>query len=57
MVTLRSNSLRMMMGEHDFERLRLDRKNFSIHDYDYRYGQYAKPRFVKHPVRLARALS
>ncbi|GAA5923660.1 hypothetical protein JCM3775_000463 [Rhodotorula graminis] len=41
--------LRMMMGEFDFDRLRLDRKSFSIHDYDYRYGQYAKPRYIKHP--------
>ncbi|GAA6054137.1 hypothetical protein JCM3770_003214 [Rhodotorula araucariae] len=41
--------LRMMMGDHDFERLRLDRKSFSIHDFDYRYGRYAKPRFVTHP--------
>lgn len=44
----------MMMGEFDFDRLRLDRKSFSIHDYDYRYGQYAKPRYVKHPVRPSR---
>lgn len=47
----------MMMGEYDFDRLRLDRKSFSIHDYDYRYGQYAKPRYVKHPVRRLLTLS
>ncbi|BGP47242.1 hypothetical protein JCM10450v2_003094 [Rhodotorula kratochvilovae] len=41
--------LRMMTSNSDFERLRLDRKSFSIHDFDYRYGRYAKPRFVTHP--------
>ncbi|GAA5994270.1 WD40 repeat domain-containing protein [Rhodotorula paludigena] len=41
--------LRMMMSDNDFDRLRLDRKSFSIDGWDYRASYYAKPRFVKHP--------
>ncbi|GAA5953327.1 hypothetical protein JCM3765_005005 [Sporobolomyces pararoseus] len=40
--------LRMMTSDQDFDRLRLDRKNFSS-GFDYRSGYYPKPRHFKHP--------
>ncbi|GAA5892470.1 uncharacterized protein JCM6883_007368 [Sporobolomyces salmoneus] len=40
--------LRMMTNDTDFDRLRLDRKNYSS-GYDYRSGYYPKPRYMKHP--------
>ncbi|GAA6063021.1 hypothetical protein JCM10212_001800 [Sporobolomyces blumeae] len=40
--------LRMMTSDADFERLRLDRKNYSS-GYDYRSGFYPKPRYKQHP--------
>jgi WD repeat-containing protein 23 len=40
--------LRMMTNDTDFDRLRLDRKNYSS-GYDYRSGYYPKPRYLKHP--------
>ncbi|GAA5944429.1 uncharacterized protein JCM15063_000952 [Sporobolomyces koalae] len=40
--------LRMMTSDEEFDRLRLDRKNFSS-GYDYRSGYYPKPRYLQHP--------
>ncbi|GAA5919452.1 hypothetical protein JCM1841_002402 [Sporobolomyces salmonicolor] len=41
--------LRMMVGDADFERLRLDRKYFGTEGFDYRTSYYPRPRFLQHP--------